>query len=54
MVEKLKNNVLSLQNNIDEKKKLKSTFECDLCSKVFKREAFMERHMIKVHTNMIP
>ena len=54
VVEKLKRDILSLQNDIDERKKLKSTFECDLCSKVFKREAFMERHMIKVHTNVIP
>ena len=43
-----------MQNDIDERKKLKSTFECDLCSKVFKREAFMERYVIKVHTNVIP
>ena len=54
VVEKLKRDILSLQNDIDEKKKLKTTFECHLYSKVFKRETFMERHVIKVHTNVIP
>ena len=32
----------------------KCVFTCNLCTKVFKKESFLERHIIKVHSHSIP
>ena len=54
VLDNLKSEVLIMQNDIEERRKMLSTFNCFLCKKVFKKDSFLERHIIKVHNINIP
>ena len=43
-----------LKKDSDKKQILLNTFKCNIYTKPFKKQAFLERHITKVHINYIP